>query len=272
MKSLLLTFDIEEYDAPRDLNKYHDSKLSKNEMFEIGRRGTEKILQFLNKKKITATFFVTATFAKKYPKLIQEISKKYEVGLHGYSHSHDYWKMPLDKACYYIETGKKILELIIKKKVIGFRAPRMHPIPLKKLHELCFKYDSSNHPTYVPQRYNNFFKERKIHTKHGIIVVPASVTPLIRIPFSYLWFRNFGINYARLCTLIVSLVDNYICLYFHSYDFEDINKISPWLPRYFKKNTGEKLVYMLNEYINWWLKKEYSTKTISQYLYLTSHL
>ncbi|UCC39469.1 MAG: polysaccharide deacetylase family protein [Candidatus Aminicenantes bacterium] len=239
MKSLLLTFDIEEYDAPRDLYKYNDLKLTKNEMFEFGRRGTEKIFQFLDQKEITATLFVTATFAERYPKLIQETSKRYEIGLHGYSHGHDYWKMPLDKASDYIEGGKKILESIIKKKVIGFRAPRMHPIPHKKLYELCFKYDSSYHPTYVPQRYNNFFKERKIHKRNGITVVPASVTPLIRLPFSYLWFRNFGINYARLCTLITSLADNYICLYFHSYDFEDINKISPYLPIYFIKNTGE---------------------------------
>ncbi len=37
------------------------------------------ILELLNKHGISATFFTTANFAKNYPKLVKDISKKHEI-------------------------------------------------------------------------------------------------------------------------------------------------------------------------------------------------
>jgi len=78
IKHILLSFDIEEFDLPREYNV----SIKNNEMFEISYKGCKRILSILKKYNIISTFFVSAKFAKKYPNLIKEISKKNEIGLH----------------------------------------------------------------------------------------------------------------------------------------------------------------------------------------------
>ena len=84
MKKILLTFDLEEFDLPKEFN----INLSEDQMYKISLRGLNKIQELLKKHNLTATFFTTANFAKKYPKTIKQLSKdNHEIASHGYSHS-----------------------------------------------------------------------------------------------------------------------------------------------------------------------------------------
>jgi peptidoglycan/xylan/chitin deacetylase (PgdA/CDA1 family) len=110
-KSVLLSFDIEEFDLPKEFNQ----PIKKSEMYEISKKGLIEIVKLTSKHKIDATFFITANFALKYPKLVKEISNFHEIASHGYSHSDSYIKS-LSKT----KKAKQALEKIINKKVEGF--------------------------------------------------------------------------------------------------------------------------------------------------------
>ena len=227
IRTILLTFDIEEFDLPLEFKE----KIPEKDQFEISKNGTEKIIGLLNKNNVKATFFVSAKFAKQYPELIKTISEYYEVGLHCFEHKDDYSKMNEEELYERIKNGKEIVEDIINKKVLGFRAPRFKFQNYDVLKSLKIKYDCSLNPTYIPGRYNNISKERGIHLNKGVIVVPLTVSPILRMPLFWFTFRNLPLIYPKLITLR----SKYICINFHPWEFTDIKKFK--VPFLIKRNT-----------------------------------
>lgn len=260
MKYFCLSFDLEEFDLPKEFGVNLEDETMYKESFE----GAKKVLRLLDVLSLNATFFVTARFALKYPILIKNISKKHEIALHGYKHDSNYSKMSDFKVFEELSKAKEEIESIISKKVYGFRAPRMMPPSFKILKDLGFVYDSSLHPTYVPGRYNNFFKNRKAKIKKGVVQIPVSVTPLFRLPFTWLWFRNFGLNYAKACTKLSVLDNNFVSIYFHPWEFQDLKNYN--LPFYAKKNTGPWLSDNLKDYLIWCKKEGFEFLTINKYV------
>ncbi len=240
-KYFCLTFDLEEFDIPKSMTD--------NERYAISYEGAKCIVNLLSKENINATFFVTAEFALKYPQFIFDISKENEIASHGYSHTHEYKNFNEELTYNALMKSKEELEKITKKEVLGFRAPRMSSPSYRLLNKVGFKYDASLHPTYIPGRYNHFLKSRSIQVKDNVIVIPTSVTPLIRAPFTWYWFRNFGLVYAKACTRLASLNQNYVSIYFHPWEFADLEQYN--IPYSVKKNTGEKLRKLLGNYIKW---------------------
>lgn len=265
MKYLLLTFDIEEF-IPKECG----DKANEEIFYEISKNGFNKILDLLKKNEIRATLFTTLKFAENFPTLIgRAINENCEIALHGYSHKHRYKKMPQKEALKYLSLAKKSLEENFKIKIRGFRAPQMSHPSYKLLKKIGIEYDSSYHPTYVPGHYNYFFKTRKIHLDQDVKIIPVSVTPLIRLPFSWVWFRNMPLIYSKMCTSLNLTNTNYINLYFHSWEFVSLNNqkynknISPLII----KNTGKQLHSKLQKYIQWCKKTSIKSTTISEYLY-----
>lgn len=255
MKTILLTFDLEEFDLPREFNQ----QISEDEMYDTSKKGLSSLLGLLFKYNIHSTFFTTANFAKRYPKLIKNLSKEHEIASHGDSHSDNYCK-DINK----IKIAKQELEKITNSKIKGFRAPRFEIKDISKLTDFGFNYDSSIHPTFIPGKYNNFFKKRKIHKIGNITEIPPSTISLIRLPIFWLAFKNFGINYAKLVTKINFLSSDYTMLVFHPWEFTNLSEFK--IPNYINKKSGEKLIKMLENYIKFCKKNNYSFKTVSDYL------
>lgn len=243
MKYLLLSFDIEEFDLPFEFN----IRIDKEKMFKISYDGTLRILKILEKNKIKVTFFVTAVFAKKYPKLIKKISKEHEIALHGYEHKDNYNFMDEEEVYKRLKKAKEILEKISGKKITGFRAPKLNPPKYEILKKIGMKYDSSLNPICIPGRYNNFFKSRKPFVKDGIKVIPLSATPICRLPLFWVCFRNFGLGYDKICTKLCLLDQNFVSLVFHPWEFMDLKNLN--LPKLIKRNTGNKMEIMLDSYL-----------------------
>lgn len=262
-KYILLTFDIEEFDLPLE---FHE-QISERRQIEISKKGLHELLEIINKEKVKATFFVTAKFALANKKLIKGLSKDNEISLHGLMHSDNYRKMKVDERIAKLRKARKILEGIINKKVIGFRAPRFHIKKVRMLSLAGLKYDSSLHPTYIPSRYNNFFTERRIHKHGNMVEIPVSVTPIIRLPLFWFAFRNLGLHYAKFCTQWCILDSGFAMTLFHPWEFVDLNKLNLILPSYIRRNTGRKLVYMLEDYIKWAKNKGFGFLTIKDFLY-----
>ena len=252
MKKVLLTFDLEEFDLPLELNQ----KISNEEMYRISLEGLNNILNILNKFDISATFFTTANFAIMYPQVMRKISINHEIASHGFSHSHPINLENMGKA-------KKEKEKIIGKPILGFRAPRWKIKDITILEKLGFKYDSSTHPIYLPGRYNNLKQKRKVHKINNLIEIPMSTLPP---NFSIFWiaFKNLPLIYSKIFTKLNFLKSSYTMLVFHPWEFADLSKIN--IPKHIKKTDGINLSKKLNDYLKFCKKNNYGFETCEEFL------
>jgi len=266
MRSLLLTFDIE----PFVLGEDFDKSLEKEQSNKIALEGLDALASLLKGIDAKATLFVSYDFSKLCKNQLKELAGQgNEIALHCYSHSDNYAEMPREKAVERIKAAKKGLEKAFSTTVNGFRAPRMQAFDRSILSEAGFSYDSSLHPTYLPGYYNNFFSPRNVFSDKGIKVVPVSVSPVLRLPFSWFFFRNFGLGYAKACSNLSLFGTNFLNLYFHNWEFADLKKkIFPKIPGYFLRNSGKSLASMLRDYVEWSKKNGIEAKTISEFLHL----
>ena len=251
-KKILLTFDLEEFDLPRDFNQ----TISEENMYEISLEGLNNILKILEKYNISTTFFTTANFAIKYPKIIKNLSKNQEIASHGFSHSE-----PI--GFENIKNAKTKKEEITGKPVIGFRAPRWRIKDIGMLENIGFRYDSSTHPIYLPGRYNNLKQKKIIHKIKNIIEIPMSTFPP---NFSIFWlaFKNLPLIYSKIFTKLNFLKSNYNMLVFHPWEFTDLSKFN--IPKNIKRIDGIKLSKKLENYIRFCKKNNYGFETCKEFL------
>lgn len=258
MKRILLTFDVEEFDFPR----LAGNPIKKGYEFELSRKGLLLILDLLGKYNIKATFFVTAEFAKRYPKLIKEMSREgQEIACHGHTHKDNYIN-GLSK----LNLAKKEIERVITVKVNGFRAPRfeINTRDISRLSDFGFIYDSSIHPTWIPKRYMNLFKKKGVYKIGNTIEISPSVLPFLRLPIFWLAFKNLGINYSKLFTKVNFIFSDYCMLLLHPWEFVNLKDIK--IPKYVKRKYGKELLNLLERYILFARSNNYQFNTISSYL------
>ena len=255
MKSVLLTFDVEEFDLPKEFN----CQISEKKMYETSKEGLLNLVNLLRKHNILATFFVTANFAMEYPALLKMLDKEgHEIASHGYNHS------SLSQNINQIKEAKLEKEKIIGKSINGYRAPRFNISHLSELPNIGFIYDSSIHPTFLPGRYNNFFKPIGIYKIGKLIEISPSVLPVIRLPIFWLAFKNFPIFYQKIFTKINFMSSDYLMLVFHSWEFANLNKID--IPQFIKRKHGSKMLNLLENYIMFAKKNKCLFDTIKGFL------
>lgn len=253
---ILLSFDIEEFDMPFE----YERTISFDDQMAISIEGTEEILRILALNNIKATFFCTATFAINAPLLVRRIvDEGHELASHGYFHS-SFEAADLLKS-------KKVLEVLAGCPVNGFRMARMMPVDENEVREAGYHYNSSINPTYLPGRYNNLKKPRTFFREKGVIQLPASVTPNLRIPLFWLSFHNFPLGlYSRFCSQTYRH-DGYLNIYFHPWEFIDLDDKERFgFPGYVSKNTGRQMSQRLERLIEGFKKNERPFGTITQFL------
>lgn len=234
--AILLSFDVEEFDMPVEYNHV----ISMAEQMEAGKNGLYNIMPILEKYKINTTLFTTANFALKFPDLVASLSNYHEIASHTYFHSKFEYSHLIE--------SKEILESITKKDIIGLRMPRMKRIDLIEITKAGYKYDSSLHPTLIPGRYNNLHLPRTIFKKETLTIVPASVSPILRLPLFWLAFKNYPYSFFKNLAINTLKKDGYVCLYFHPWEFIDLSNYK--IPQYTKKIDGKQLVERLDNLIN----------------------
>lgn len=135
----MMTVDVERISF--EDNCYHDYIAQR-----IANEGLPKLLDLFDKYNIKATFYVTAKYAKLQPKsLIELVEKGHEIGCHGFDHSEFYDTMNYNGQVDVLRKSKEIIEEIIGKRIISFRAPalRINRYTVKALETVGFKTDSS---------------------------------------------------------------------------------------------------------------------------------
>ncbi|MDE3236164.1 MAG: polysaccharide deacetylase family protein [Bacteroidota bacterium] len=235
-KKILLSFDVEEFDLPLENGQAIDLATQ----LSIGNKGTEAIIPLLNKHNIATTLFTTAQYAIHFPEQIRTLAGKHEIASHTYYHSSFENK-------HLLESRLK-LEDISGTMVTGLRMPRMRKVEMEEVKKAGYLYDSSINPTWLPGRYNNLHLPRCAYKEEGVMRLPASVSPLIRIPLFWLAFKNLPYGVFKALALQTLQKDGYLCLYFHPWEFvEDIRQFS--LPSYVVRNAGSTLLHKLDKLI-----------------------
>ena len=252
---ILLTFDLEEFDLPLEYN----IEINQQTQLDISTKGLKNLLDVLKRNKVVATFFTTAYYAENNISLIQElISDGHEIASHFYYHS--------DYNPSHILQSKLKLEEITNQKVAGIRIPRLRKTDINLIKDAGYLYDSSLNPTFLPGRYNNFFKPRTLFTDSGtnLFILPFSVSPVIRVPLFWLTFKN--ISYQIFIFLCMQTIhkDSYLHLYFHPWEFTDLSDFK--IPSYIKRKSGKKMIDRLDNFIKL-MKGRGKFVTIVQYLH-----
>jgi hypothetical protein len=226
---VLLSFDVEEFDMPLE----YGAAISPEQQMQVGFNGLKAIQPVLEKEK--TTLFTTANFAMHYPADIKVLSNKHEIASHTFYHS--------SFADEHLLQSKNKLEEISGKKVTGLRMPRMRKVSVDEVIKAGYEYDSSINPTWLPGRYNNFHLPRTVYKDSGLLRIPASVSPLIRVPLFWLSFKNLPYALFKILALQTLKKDGYLCLYFHPWEFTDIAGYG--LPGYTIKHNGVVLLERL---------------------------
>lgn len=254
---LLLSFDIEEFDAPIEMG----GCISFEEQIAVSAKGTRTVLKILKKYHAKATFFCTVNFALHAPDVIEEIlSDGHEIASHGYYHS----QFSIED----LATSKTALEKIIQQPVYGFRMARMMPIDIAEIARAGYLYDASLNPTFIPHRYNNLDKPRTLfkNPTDSVWQMPSSVSPRWRIPLFWLSMHHFPMRwYCRLCHNTYQK-DGYLQLYFHPWEFVDLYNETWKLPYVMRKNSGDKFIQRLYQLLDYFSHKNIGTSTTADFI------
>jgi len=235
---IFLSFDIEEFDNPFPCSQL----LTFERQMEISIAGTERILDLLAGQNVVATFFCTANFAEHAPHLISRmVADGHEVASHGYYHNRFEPE--------HLKQSRDILEQMTGCPVTGFRMPNMGQVSVDELVNAGYSYNSSLHPTYLPGKYNNFTKPRRIFQEGALYQIPASVSPFVRLPLFWLALHNYPLSLYKMLAQASLKKDGYLNLYFHPWEFIDLNNAGLDLPLYVKRNSGDAMVDRLASFI-----------------------
>lgn len=244
---ILLSFDIEEFEMPRE----YGDPIPFDLQMEVSIKGTARILDLLAKHGVKATFYTTANFASHAKDIVSRIvSEGHELASHGYVHDH--FEPP------HLKMSKDILEEIGGVPVRGYRMARMAPVPEEEVFKAGYIYNSSINPTYLPGRYNKLSEPRTCFMREGVWQLPASVTPALRFPLFWISFHNLPLSiYTSLANRTLKK-DGYLNVYFHPWEFMDIGPKKKYnFPFYVTKNTDAKMIERFGKLIEWGKSKGY---------------
>ncbi|MCW3088856.1 MAG: hypothetical protein JWQ78_2242 [Sediminibacterium sp.] len=245
---VLLSFDVEEFDMPLE----YGYPITPAEQMDIGKKGLDAIRPLL--AGTATTLFTTANFALHYPEAMKELAEEHEIASHTFYHS--------EFRDEHLLASKQTLEEITGAKVTGLRMPRMRKVSMTEVKKAGYVYDSSVNPTWLPGRYNNLHLPRALYHEEGVVRIPASVSPGLRIPLFWLSFKNlpYGIFYRLAIQALKK--DGYLCLYFHPWEF---TAIGHGLPGYTKRWNGTRLLQQLQRLVAD-LQKEADFITMQQFV------
>lgn len=251
---ILLSFDIEEFDVPRE----NGVEYTLEEGMKVSVEGTNIILDILKANDVRATMFCTANFAENAPETMQRIMDDgHEVACHGVDHFEP-------KETDFM-VSKQVIEDLTGRKVAGYRQPRMFPVKDSEIKKAGYVYNSSLNPAFIPGRYMNLKTPRTYFLKDGVLQIPASVTPHMRFPLFWLALHHLPEGMYHRFVRGVLKHDGYFTTYFHPWEFYELGDHPEFKISYvIRKNSGSNMAKRLDNLIKT-LKKDHKFITYSEF-------
>lgn len=259
-KMILLSFDTEEFDLPREQGVDY----SLEEGIKVSVEGTNIILDILKENDVCATFFCTGNFAEHAPDVMQRIIREgHEVACHGVDH----WK-PKDTDFY---CSKEIVERVTGITVTGYRQPRMFPVVESEIKRVGYRYNSSLNPTFIPGRYMHLTTPRTWFIEDGVMQIPASVTPWLRFPLFWLSWHILPKKLYHWMVRRVLRHDGYLVAYLHPWEFYELKEHPEFkMPFIIKKHSGEEMAERLDCLIKMLKNKGHKFITYDEFVNINS--
>lgn len=255
-KTVLLSFDVEEFDMPYE----YGGNPNMTQQIASSNEGLKKILPVLEKYNVKATFYTTGVYARAMPQQIKEMSERHEIASHNHYHS-EHKKEDLF-------SSKKILQDITNQEIIGFRMPRMAPVPNQDLIAAGYKYNASVNPCWLPGRYDMRHIPRTPFIVENLLQFPASVSPKFRIPLFWIAFHNFPLWLFFYLIKTVAKKDGFVHLYFHPWEFTDYHKSNDHAkyPFYLHRNNGDKMLERFKKLMQFLKQQGFEFETSGSFL------
>lgn len=210
-KYVMLSFDTEEFDIPREQGKI----IPIEEKIRVSEEGTNRILDILKAEGVRATFYCTTMLLLNAPKLGERIvNEGHEMASHGCDHG--------DPQPEHVIESKKILEKEFGVRIYGYRQPRMFAVDDSALKHEGYTYNSSINPAFIPGRYMHLNVSRVPFMKDGVLQIPASVTPLFRFPLFWLSAHHLPLWLYEALVKRTLRHDGFFNTYFHPWEFVKI--------------------------------------------------
>lgn len=222
MSQVALTIDVEQ-DAPPFLNTWQGIE-----------KGLPLMLEVLAKHDVPATFFITGLAAERFPKLIAEVSQKYEVSCHGYEHER-FDMLAVEEQRKRIQKATEILQKITGTKPLGFRAPnfKLNGQTLALLEQIGYIYDASK----------VIYKRASKKNSSSLVEIPNTLpSSFLRLP---IWLSR---RVLSLCLCFLPLV----VLDYHPWELVRMSNVRFDM----RFATGEKALNMLDRTISYLHTKE----------------
>ena len=208
-----------------------------------------RMLEFLNDRELSATFFIVGWLAHKHPKLVKSIHDQgHEIASHSYWHKEIYKQLP-DEFERDLILSKSCLEDVIGDRVVGFRAPGYSITPqmgwaIDLIQNCGYSYDSSL-----------LYKKKGIEKlPNGLLEVPPNS---IRFLNSYLpinggfFFRALPFSIYSILLEMLRLKNKPLIFYIHSWEVYppehriDIKGIKSFIQYYNTMSVVKKLDKLL---------------------------
>lgn len=253
---ILLSFDIEEFDVPREKGL----DLSFEKSMQISKIGFKKILQILKANEVQATMFCTSNFVKNASDLVkQAIADGHEIACHGVDH----WNPKEDDP----KISKEIIEAEIGMPVFGYRQPRMFKVDEDLIEACGYKYNSSINPAFIPGKYMHLDIPRTAFKKGNVLQIPASVTKT-RIPMFWLALHTYPLPMYLKMASKINEADGYFMTYFHPWEFVNHPKsIKKYMLPIVNHNNGTQMCNRLDKLIKYFKNQGEGFSTISGYFF-----
>ncbi len=230
---MMLSFDVEEFDLPNEFG----ADLSLDSQLSIGASGLEKAMKLVDELEIRVTLFTTARMADHVRDELPEIARRHEIGSHGVRHDHF-------ETTHYAES-KARLEALAGTEVTGFRMARLQPVDVPELLGSGYLYDSSENPIRLPGRYDNRSVPRTPRMDQGLVRIPISTSPRLRVPLFWLGFRHLPSPMLRRTLDRTLQHDGHLNLFLHPWEFLNTREWRRHMPRVVRHGGGERLTERL---------------------------
>jgi peptidoglycan/xylan/chitin deacetylase (PgdA/CDA1 family) len=219
VKRLLVTFDVEEVDwgSPAARSGWEPCRPSAE--------GLAAILPMLERLGLPTTLFCTSSFARAHQDPLRDAAARgHEIASHGLDHRDDYATMAPAVAAGRLRDSRLELEDATGSVVRGLRTPRLAPCSATAIAEAGFSYDASPHPTWVRHGLRGLRMPRVPWSEAGIVRVPLSATPGLRLPAGWYVLRALGAAPAALLARRAGAGAPWVHLYFHPWEAVDLRR------------------------------------------------
>jgi peptidoglycan/xylan/chitin deacetylase (PgdA/CDA1 family) len=253
---ILLSFDTEEFDVPRESGMEYDTL---TDGMAVSSYGTERILDILDRNNVKATFFCTTNFAENAPNIIQRIlNSGHEIASHGCDH---WTPQPAD-----VIRSHDRLQQLTGRPILGYRQPRMFPVSDEDIRKAGYIYNSSLNPCFIPGHYNHLTTPRTSFMKDGVLQIPASVTPWIRFPMFWLALHNLPLWLYKAFARRIHNHDGYFATYFHPWEFYPLQEHPEFKMKFISQNrAGKQMERRLDSLIKMFKQKGAEFITYSEF-------